>query len=124
MLTIDYRSKDPIYLQIKNEIARLVVLGVYLPDTPLPSVRTLATQLGINPNTIQKAYRLLEEEGITYSAAGRGSFVAGAEAARAYMKQTHMADCQAVIKAARLAGVTLQELQAMADEIYEEGAHD
>ena len=76
MITLDYQSKDPIYLQIKNRIAELVMLGVYPPGTQLPSVRSLAGELGINPNTIQKAYQELEAAGITCSVSGKGSFVA------------------------------------------------
>ena len=76
MITLDYQSNDPIYLQIKNRIAELVMLGVYPPGTQLPSVRSLAGELGINPNTIQKAYQELEAAGVTCSVSGKGSFVA------------------------------------------------
>ena len=87
MITLDYQSKDPIYLQIKNRIAELVMLGVYPPGTQLPSVRSLAGELGINPNTIQKAYQELEAAGITCSVSGKGSFVAEGNNARALIRK-------------------------------------
>jgi GntR family transcriptional regulator len=76
MIQLNYRDSKPIYEQIKDSLRRLVVTGVIKKDEKLPSVRELATQLSINPNTIQKAYRELEAEGYIYTVAGRGSFAA------------------------------------------------
>ncbi len=72
---IDFRDKRPIYEQIVAGIEDEIIHGILLPDEPLPSVRSLASDLSINPNTIQKAYRQLENEGYLYSVPGRGSFV-------------------------------------------------
>ena len=85
MLTLNYRDSRPIYEQIKDGLRRMIVTGAMAQDEKLPSVRALATQLSINPNTIQRAYNELETEGYIYSVAGRGSFVSGtadADAAR------------------------------------------
>ncbi len=76
MIQLNYRDSKPIYEQIKDGLRRLVVSGVIRKDEKLPSVRELAAQLSINPNTIQKAYRELEEEGYIYTLTGRGSFAA------------------------------------------------
>ncbi len=76
MIQLNYRDSKPIYEQIKDGLRRLVVTGALKKDEKLPSVRELATQLSINPNTIQKAYRELEQEGYIYTIAGRGSFAA------------------------------------------------
>ena len=76
MLTLNYRDSRPIYEQIKDGLRRMVVSGALAPDEKLPSVRALATQLSINPNTIQRAMAQLEAEGFVYTVAGRGSFVA------------------------------------------------
>ena len=76
MISIDNRDPRPLYEQVVDGFRKLIVAGVLEPDSKLPSVRTLATQLAINPNTIQRAYRELEVLGYTYSAPGRGSFVA------------------------------------------------
>lgn len=76
VLTLNYRDARPIYRQIKDGIRNLILKGVIAPDEKLPSVRSLATELAINPNTIQRAYAELESEGVVYSVAGKGSFAA------------------------------------------------
>ena len=76
MINIDNRDPRPLYEQVVDGFRRLIVSGALQPDDKLPSVRSLASQLVINPNTIQRAYRELEAQGYVYSAAGRGSFVA------------------------------------------------
>lgn len=75
MFDIDVKSRVPIYEQITENVKRLVIQGVLMPDEQLPSVRSLAQELTINPNTIQKAYRELEREGYVISRPGKGSFV-------------------------------------------------
>lgn len=76
MLHLDYRDARPIYEQVKDGLRRLVVTGAIKEGEKLPSVRTLASGLAINPNTIQKAYEALEHEGYVYSVPGKGSFAA------------------------------------------------
>ncbi|MBP3262945.1 GntR family transcriptional regulator [Pseudobutyrivibrio sp.] len=76
MIQLNYRDSKPIYEQIKDGLRRLVVTGAVKKDERLPSVRELATSLSINPNTIQKAYRELEQEGYIYTIAGKGSYAA------------------------------------------------
>ncbi len=76
MLELNYRDARPIYEQIKDGLRRLMLSDVIRQDEKLPSVRELASQLAINPNTIQKAYRELEQEGYVYTVSGRGSFAA------------------------------------------------
>ncbi len=75
MILIDTRSRKPIYEQLIDNIKALIVSGVLQRDEQLPSVRQLAQDLAINPNTIQKAYAELERQGVIYSLKGRGSFV-------------------------------------------------
>jgi len=76
MIQLNYRDSKPIYEQIKDGLRRLVVTGAIKKDEKFPSVRELATSLSINPNTIQKAYRELEQEGYIYTIAGKGSYAA------------------------------------------------
>lgn len=76
MFRINQRSAQPIYEQILENVENLIISGALLKDEQLPSVRSVAKDLAVNPNTIQKAYGLLEERGIIYSRPGRGSFVA------------------------------------------------
>ena len=72
---IDPSDRRPIWEQLAEQVKGLVVHGVMMPGEQLPSVRVLAGELAINPNTIQKAYAELERQGVTYSVAGRGCFV-------------------------------------------------
>jgi GntR family transcriptional regulator len=75
MFELDVRSRKPIYEQLIDKIKELIINEVLEVDEKLPSVRLLAQQLTINPNTIQKAYRELERQGYIYSVKGKGSFV-------------------------------------------------
>ena len=75
MITIDYQSRAPIYEQIVEKFQMLIVKGVLTPGSRMPSVRSLAVELSINPNTIQKAFAVLEQEGYIFSVKGRGNFV-------------------------------------------------
>ena len=77
MFAINYRDSRPIYEQIMDELRKMIISGVFAPDEKLPSVRELAQELAINPNTIQRAYRELELTGYIYSVAGKGNFAAG-----------------------------------------------
>ena len=76
MLNLDYRDARPIYEQVRDGLRRLMVTGAIQEGEKLPSVRTLASSLAINPNTIQRAYESLEAEGYLYSIPGKGSFAA------------------------------------------------
>ena len=80
MLTLNYRDSRPIYEQIKDGLRKLIVTGALGPDERLPSVRALATQLAINPNTIHRAYGELESDGYIYSVPGKGSYAAAVQA--------------------------------------------
>ena len=76
MIRLDYRDARPIYEQVRDGLRSLMVTGVLAAGEKLPSVRSLATELAINPNTIQRAYSELEVEGYIYSVSGKGSFAA------------------------------------------------
>ncbi|AEY67287.1 GntR family transcriptional regulator [Clostridium sp. BNL1100] len=76
MIQLDFKDPRPIYEQIKDKIKELVITGAVETDDKIPSVRELAQTLTINPNTIQKAYKDLESEGIIYSVKGKGNFIA------------------------------------------------
>ena len=74
MIRLNYRDARPIYEQVKDGLRHLVVTGALQAGDRLPSVRSLASSLAINPNTIQRAYEALEREGYLYTVAGKGSF--------------------------------------------------
>lgn len=88
MFVIDPRSKAPLYEQLAQQLRWQIAMGFLSPDEPLPSVRQLSGELGINPNTIQKAYRQMEQEGLIYSRAGKGNFVTPAVDEQRVKQQT------------------------------------
>lgn len=75
MIQLNYRDPRPIYEQVKDGIRKLAYSGVLGPDEKLPSVRELAMKLAINPNTISRAYKELEQEGFLYTVTGKGTFI-------------------------------------------------
>jgi GntR family transcriptional regulator len=75
MFSIDFQSRIPIYEQIVNQVERFIITGILKENEQLPSVRQIAYEIGINPNTIQKAYTELERRGIIVSIIGKGSFI-------------------------------------------------
>lgn len=77
LITVDIRNRRPIYEQLTEKIEQLVIAGILKENDQLPSVRSLASELTVNPNTIQKAYNELEHSGIISSLPGRGSFITG-----------------------------------------------
>lgn len=81
MFSINYRDPRPIYEQVKDNLRLAIITGSITADQKIPSVRELAGQLAINPNTIQRAYRELETDGYIYSVPGKGSFVGECRAA-------------------------------------------
>ena len=68
MLTVNFQSRTPVYQQLYDDVVRLASLGVLKSNTKLPPVRVLATELGINPNTVSKAYKMLEADGSPFTA--------------------------------------------------------
>ena len=112
MISLNYRDSRPIYEQIRDGFKKLIATGAIGTDEKLPSVRALATQLSINPNTIQRAYAELESEGYTYSIPGKGSFAAprseADQARRAELKEQFRA------LAAELCGLGVKEEELLA----------
>jgi GntR family transcriptional regulator len=75
LMKLDFRSRDPIYVQIVEQVKQMTATGVLRPGDQLPTVRQLATDLRINFNTVARAYRLLDEEGVISTQQGRGTFI-------------------------------------------------
>ncbi len=76
MIKLDYKNAKPLHEQISTGLKDLIMCGVLIPDEQLPSVRDLSVELTVNPNTVQRAYKSLEAEGVIYSIRGKGNFVA------------------------------------------------
>jgi len=118
VISLNYRDSRPIYEQIRDGLRKLIVTGALATDEKLPSVRALAAQLAINPNTIQRAYTELEQEGYIYSVPGKGSFAAGNAGAGAQRKKELEAQLRETIRELRYLGVGREELEALMKEEY------
>ena len=121
MLTVNFISRTPVYQQLYDDVIRLVSLGVLKSDTKLPPVRILATELGINPNTVQKAYKMLEKDGYIYSTVGRGSFVSNKLDQNQAEKIQAKNDLKESIDKAYKKGITKDEMIELVDEITSGG---
>ncbi len=121
MFSIDLRSREPIYEQLVNNIISLITNKVLLPDEQLPSVRNLARDLGINPNTVQKAYQELESRGLVYHAAGRGSFISPGENLTQAVHDERLSAVEQEMQNCKKAGVAKERLIALVEKVYEEG---
>ena len=111
MIGLNYRDSRPIYEQIKDNYKKLILSGAIAPDEKLPSVRELAARLAINPNTIQRAYRELETEGIIYTVPGKGCFAGKPQEVDKGRMQQLLTDFDAMGGKLLLMGITKEELQ-------------
>lgn len=110
MIRIDYSDATPLYEQIVERYKNLISKGVLLPDEKMPSVRNLAMELSINPNTIQKALTELERQGFIYTIKGRGNFVVGNQNLKDIKRKEILEKLELVIKEADEAGIHAKEL--------------
>jgi len=122
MLELNYRDARPIYEQIKDGLRRLILSDVIRQDEKLPSVRELASQLAINPNTIQKAYRELEQEGYVYTVSGRGSFAAPLSEVRSGRQELLLAQFDEAVTELLYLKKDPEELKQRIDRLQQGGA--
>ena len=121
LIRINATDGRPIYLQIMDEVRRAIVLGLTASDEALPSVRQLAAELRINPNTVQQAYRELEREGVVYTRRGRGTFVAPfADGDRASRRRLARRVASGALAEAYRNGLAAAELLAAIEELERE----
>ena len=121
LLMIDLKDRRPIYEQLIDQIMDMVLHGVMQPGEQLPSVRALAGELAINPNTIQKAYAELERRGITYSVPGRGSFVsAELQVVTEEYRRRILSDARALLEEAHATGMTAQDFLPLIGQVWKE----
>ena len=118
MFQINLKSGDAIYLQLKEQVVRLALAGALEGGEQLPSVRVLARELGINPNTVSKAYQELEAEGVLYSIAGKGSFLTEDIRASAAVRKDAMEDFSRAAGKAWQVGIRRQELSGILDQVF------
>lgn len=113
MIHLDYRDSRPIYQQVKDNLRRLMVTDVLNSGDKLPSVRALASQLSINPNTIQRAYAELEAEGYIFSVTGKGNFVSEGDTQNEARRRELLAKMRPMMEELKALGMTAEEFAAL-----------
>ncbi|MBO4382656.1 MAG: GntR family transcriptional regulator [Clostridia bacterium] len=122
MFTIDNMSSIPVYEQIVRQVEGLLLSGQLKPGDPLPSVRGLATDLGVNPNTIQKAYAELDHRGMTTSVPGRGSFLRedAMEQLIKFLNENALPEFKNMLRGMQVAGASNAEIVDFVKKILKE----
>ncbi len=116
MFTIDLTSRVPIYEQIYMKITELALTGTLKENSQLPSVRTLAKDARVNPNTVAKAYQELERRGIIYSVPGRGSFIAALD--NTMFHEAALKEFDEAALSAKMQGISAETLKEHIDAIF------
>ena len=118
MFDIQLSGKTPIYEQLYSAVSRMISSGQLKPDEKLPAVREIAKQLGINPNTVQKAYALLEQSGLIYSIPAKGSYVSQLTDAAAAIRADALKALEQGLASAYKSGITKDETTALVEKIW------
>ena len=114
---VDPRSGVPIYVQLIDQVKRSIAVGALAPGERLPTVKALAVDLTVNPNTVARAYRDLERDGVIATSPGRGSFVSEADRpeTRQNLSEVALAMLDRAVRDARSIGIDRTELQSLFD---------
>lgn len=121
MLVIDYQDRRPIYEQLVERLEMMILRGVLNADEQLPSVRKLAAELSINPNTIQKAYSILEMQGYIYPVKGRGNFVSDKGTLLKEKKEQYWKEYDVILEKGKTIGITMEEFKDRLMKYYAGG---
>lgn len=124
MIIIDYKDRRPLYEQIVERFGDLIIKGVLEPESKLPSVRNLAVELSINPNTIQRAYGEMERLGYIYTIKGRGNFVADKEGVFLSKKKEIFSSVEKLVEKAKYMGITEEEFVSAVRDNFREVHND
>lgn len=110
MIAINYRDTRPIYEQLKDAIRTKIIQKMIEPDEKLPSVREMATSLTINPNTIQRAYKDLENEGYVYTIVGKGTFASTIDSVKSPRYHDLLQETTSIINELLYLGMSAEEI--------------
>ena len=119
MIILDFRDRRPIYEQLIEKFQEVMMIGALEKDEKMPSVRQLASELSINPNTVQRAYGQLEREGYTYSVPGKGSFVADISQLKDVRREEIRRALEQTARRAFVSGISKDEFLEDAGKAYE-----
>ena len=120
MIVLDYQDRRPLYEQVTEKFRTLIYQGVLPADSRIPSVRQLAMELSINPNTIQRAYMMLEQEGLIYPVKGKGNFVADTQKIQEESKENLRQEFLELVRKGNHTGFEEEELIALVQRGYKE----
>lgn len=120
MIVLDYRDKRPIYEQVVEKLEHLIICGGLEANSKLPSVRSLAMELSVNPNTIQRAYVQLEQDGYIYTILGRGNYVTDKREWQSGHFKALKHNFKELLTQAHEAGMPEKELQTLIRSVYGE----
>ena len=120
MIVLDYQDRRPLYEQVEEKFRNLILIGALEPGSRMPSVRQLAMELSINPNTIQRAYMQLEQEGLIYPVKGKGNFIADSEEVRKISKASYTEELKTLFRMGKAMGIEEEELIYIIRECYKE----
>ena len=119
MIILDYQNRNPIYCQIVQQIERYIALGILKANDPLPSIRELASSLGINPNTVKKAYSELENKKLIVSISTKGCFVSSeVERAKEGKMEQEFENIKKSIAELQQLGLSVQDIKKKLEEIF------
>ena len=121
MIVLDYQDRRPLYEQITEKLQKLIIKGVLKENEQVPSVRNLAMELSINPNTIQRAYGLLEQQGYIYPIKGRGNFVSSRKNFITERRRCFFDDLDMLLEQGYDLGIEKTDMYSHVDTIYKEG---
>lgn len=124
MILLDYQDRRPLYEQVTEKFRTLILSGAMTAGTRMPSVRQLAVELSINPNTIQRAYMELEQQGLIYPVKGKGNFVADTAEITRIGKEDYLSEFRVLSDKGRDMGIRKKELLSVIEDCYKEGEHD
>lgn len=118
MIQLDYKDRRPLYEQVAERFKELILTGVLQPDEKIPSVRSMAIELSVTPNTIQRAYSELEKAGYIYTVTGRGNFVSDGTTLQDIHLQQLLGQVRSAIFQAKNAGISRDEILETLELIY------
>lgn len=121
LIFIDLHSRTPIYEQIKEQILLNIKQGEYKPDEQLPSIRSLAGELNLNVNTVKRAFKELELNGIIYSVSGKGSYVSHNAKSNDILEKSVKKEVSDAVHSAKEIGLSENSILELVHNIYKEG---
>ncbi len=121
MINLDYKDGRTLHEQIEDGFRGLIISGILKPDEQLPSVRELSISLTVNPNTVQKAYKELENAGFIYSVKGKGNFVASAPSVEdSHHREELYESLASIVRELNYLGESKEGIQNLVNNIYAE----